>query len=68
MLSILGSIISTVLGWFLGRKEAAGEKLGRAEQQVEDAKADIDVIHRANVAAKKQEERPNARDPNDLDR
>lgn len=67
MLSFIGSILSTILGWFLSRKEEAGEKLGRAEEQVSEGKADLTVIHRANVAAKKAETQKGA-DPNDLDK
>lgn len=67
MLSFIGSILSTILGWFLSRKESSGEKLGRAEEQVAEGKADLTVINRANVAAKKAETQKGA-DPNDLDR
>jgi hypothetical protein len=61
------SLIASIIGWFTGRKEAAGVAQGRAEERASSDEAGIAVINRANVAAKKVETQKGA-DPNDLDR
>lgn len=67
MIKLAGEFLLWILGLITGRKESASEKLGRAEEQVSEGKADLTVIHRANVAAKKAETQKGA-DPNDLDK
>ena len=57
-------IVASLLGF---KKAADDNKAGQDAQKVADMQGDIDVIHRANVAAKKQEGNPDAYDSNDLD-
>lgn len=68
ILSLGASFLSWVMGFFGSSTRKDEIALGRAQQQVEDRKADMAVIERANKAAQSEAEKKVERDENDLDK
>lgn len=65
MWSLIGAALSWLLSLITGRKEAAGVAQGRTEQRAADAEANLDLIRKANIAAKQAEQEEGVQDPND---
>ena len=68
LLALVGPVLSFVAGLFGGKSRDDEIALGRAQQQVEDRKADMDVVARANRAAKSASEQKVEDDDNNLDK
>ena len=68
MLSILGSLLTWLLGLFGSSTRKDEISLGRAEQQLADHKEDMTVILRANKAAQTAAEQKVEQDDNNLDK
>ena len=64
------SLVWKFLGWVFGKLFGGSDskesiELGEKRQQAANSQADIDAIKRANIAARKAEDDPDAFDPND---
>ena len=68
LLALAGPVLSFVAGLFGGKSRDDEIALGRAQQQVEDRKADMAVIERANKAAQSEAEKGVTDRDNDLDK
>ena len=68
MLSLIASVFSWLVGLFSSSTRKDEIALGRAQQQVEDRKADMAVVKAANRAAQSVSEKGVQDDESNLDR
>lgn len=68
LLALVGPVLSFLSSLFGGKSRDDEIALGRAQQQVEDRKADMAVVKAANRAAQSVSEKGVADDESNLDR